>query len=112
MTFTKHDCDKPRLDLLPVRAVEAMGRVLTFGARKYSDDNWRAVESPRRYVAAGLRHVFAYMRGEQCDKETGEHHLAHALCCFAFVLELDEGEAPLTKPATWWAPTQEIQCDE
>ena len=93
MTFVKADGEKPRLNLLPPRAVTAVGRVLTFGAKKYAPDNWRKVDDLGRYTAAALRHVFAYVGGERCDPESGEHHLAHAACCLLFVVDIDEGGA-------------------
>jgi hypothetical protein len=40
-------------------------------------------------MAALLRHINAWRRGEKCDDESGLHHLAHALCNVAFLLELD-----------------------
>lgn len=87
----KDDRGKNELDLLPARAIEAMGRVLTFGARKYAPDNWRKVPNGRkRYTAACLRHIFAAMRGEKCDPETGESHWAHAMTCAAFIIELEQ----------------------
>lgn len=87
--FTKHDAGKNRLGLLPPHATEAVGRVLTFGAKKYSPDNWRNVDDRTRYVDAALRHVFAYQRGKRVDPESGEHALAHAVCCLMFLVELD-----------------------
>lgn len=87
--FTKHDAGKARLGLLPPRALEAVGRVLTLGASKYTPGNWRRVDDRTRYVDAALRHVFAFMRGEARDPESGEHHLAHAVCCLLFLVELD-----------------------
>lgn len=88
----KFDTEKPRFDLLfadmPL-ALEAVARVLTFGAAKYADGNWQYVENAeRRYLAAGMRHEIALAKGEQHDPETGEHHLAHKLCCELFRLEL------------------------
>lgn len=93
--FTKHDQDKPRADLLPPKALLAMARVLAYGAQKYDDENWRkgGKASVPRYVAACLRHVFAYMSGELVDAETGESHLAHAMTCLGFVIELETGES-------------------
>lgn len=70
------------------KSVRAVQEVLEFGAKKYAPDNWKLVE-PERYDDAALRHIQAYLSGEQDDPETGKPHLAHALCCLFFRLELD-----------------------
>ena len=89
----KDDIGKTRYDLVPWTAVEEMVKVLTFGAKKYDPDNWRYVpDAHDRYFAAALRHLVAYKRGEEKDKETNLSHLAHAMCCVAFILELDKEE--------------------
>lgn len=86
----KHDDEKTRYDLIPPLSLDALARVLTFGARKYAPENWRKVpDARRRYFSAALRHTWAWWRGEKLDAESGEHHLAHALCCIAFALELE-----------------------
>jgi len=90
-TGVKYDRDKPRTDLMQPRALLAYARVLGFGAKKYAPHNWRLVPDARmRYAGAALRHVLAYLTGETRDPETNENHMAHAMCCVAFVLELDE----------------------
>ena len=87
----KDDAEKARVDLLPVRALELVSRVLGFGARKYGVDNWRLVpDARRRYYAAALRHMFAWWRGELVDPDTGESHLAHAAASLLFILELEQ----------------------
>ena len=87
----KDDASKARCDLLPPRALEAVARVLAYGASKYGANNWRLVPDLRaRYTAATLRHLLAAMRGEVHDADTGEDHLAHAACCVLFMLELAE----------------------
>lgn len=83
----KLDLGKTRLDLLPFRAVKAVGDVLTFGAKKYKDNNWRGGMKWGRLIGAALRHIFAFMCGEDRDPESGLHHLAHAACDVLFVLE-------------------------
>lgn len=88
----KHDTGKPRYDLMPVHAEAEMVDVLTFGAGKYGAENWRKVKK-ERYIAASGRHRAAYRMGQTCDPETGKHHLAHAMCCDAFVIELDLQES-------------------
>ena len=88
---TKHDADKPRYDLLPPDAIDAMARVLTFGAEKYAPNQWRIVpDAVTRYQAAMLRHAFAMLRGEINDPESGQPHAAHVMCCAAFLVELQK----------------------
>ena len=88
---TKHDGEKLRPDLIPWGPLEQVVQVLTFGARKYADDNWQHVLPGRkRYLAAGLRHVFAYAGGERLDEESGLHHIAHAITCLMFLLWHDD----------------------
>lgn len=83
----KHDGGKPRMDLVPLEALEEVARVLDFGARKYAPDNWRHVRPFRsRYLAAALRHLAAYQGGQELDPETELPHLAHATCCLLFLL--------------------------
>jgi hypothetical protein len=82
----KDDAAKNRLDLLPFAALEEVGKVLTHGAGKYAPDNWRKGMAWRRLIAAALRHIFAFARGEDRDPETGLSHLAHATCCLTFLL--------------------------
>lgn len=100
MEGRKDDAAKARFDLLTFAAIEEVAKVLTFGARKYADHNWKKVPNLRqRYLAAGLRHVWQWAKGVRNDRETGLHHLAHATCCFLFVLE-----AELVEQAPAWEP--------
>ena len=88
----KFDADKPRMELLMQgmpRALEEVGRVLTFGAQKYAAHSWKHVEdNQNRYWAAKTRHELARAKGEQHDPETGLLHLAHEACNALFLLEL------------------------
>lgn len=93
----KDDSARTRYDLVPPHALDAVARVLTFGALKYTrngvdgGNNWRLVpERRRRYFAATMRHLWAWWRGERADSETGESHLAHAICCLTFLLDEEE----------------------
>lgn len=84
----KYDGEKPQMYLLPPLATLEVGKVLTYGATKYSPDNWRRVpELQERYSSAALRHLLASMSGEDNDEETDLDHLAHAICCLMFKLE-------------------------
>lgn len=83
----KLDADKIRLDLLSAVAIEELGRVLTFGAKKYTDHNWRNGLQWTRVIAASARHLFAIVRGEDLDAETGYAHAAHLQACAMFLTE-------------------------
>ena len=86
----KLDSDKPRFSLIPQGTLQPVVRVLEFGAKKYSENNWRNVENARtRYFDAAHRHIDAYWHGEKKDVETGESHLAHAICCLMFLLAME-----------------------
>lgn len=82
----KYDGQKPRLDLIDPYAIEVLAQVLTFGADKYAAHNWRGGIAISRLLAALLRHIFAFMRGEDNDPESGLPHLGHAMCCIMFLL--------------------------
>lgn len=83
----KFDAQKDRWDLLPIAAVRQIVKVLTFGATKYGDDNWRHVPNAnKRYYAATMRHLTSWWDGDSIDDESGLHHLAHAGCCILFLL--------------------------
>jgi len=87
--FTKLDLGKLRYDLVPPSVIEDIAKVLTFGAAKYSANNWKQVDDPARYLAALYRHLEAWRAGEITDPESGLSHLAHAACNIAFLIELN-----------------------
>lgn len=83
----KYDSQKPDWTLFPFSAAEQVVRVLEFGAKKYTRDNWQKVpDAGQRYLAAALRHLIARQGGEVNDAESGLPHLAHAGCCVLFAL--------------------------
>lgn len=89
----KFDQDKGRYDLVPPFALDEIVKVLTIGSKKYADENWRDVEGcTRRYFAAANRHLWAPLRGESHDPETGLHHWTHAACCLLFLVEIASGK--------------------
>ena len=87
-TAIKHDSGKADWSLMPWEAVEEINKVLEFGAKKYAAHNWQQGEGFRytRVLNSLLRHVFAYMRGEDLDPESGLSHMAHAGCNVLFIL--------------------------
>lgn len=76
----KLDAGKNRLGLILYgfpRALEAVGHLSTFGAKKYSPHGWRAVpDGFERYTDALLRHLLAEGRGELLDRDSNLSHAA------------------------------------
>lgn len=88
----KHDGDKLRLDLLSPEIIEAVGAVMTYGAEKYGEGNYKKVE-PKRCRAALMRHICKWLKDPHgTDDDSGLPHLYHIACNVAFLLELDKGE--------------------
>ena len=83
----KYDASKPRWSLIPIGTMEEVVKVLEYGANKYSPDNWKKVPQMEiRYYDAAMRHIDAYWKGEYLDEESGQPHLAHAVCCLLFLM--------------------------
>jgi hypothetical protein len=57
------------------RALQAVGRVGTYGAQKYSDNGWMQVpDGERRYTDAMMRHLMKEADGEDVDPTTDLYH--------------------------------------
>lgn len=101
--FTKHDGDKVRFDLLYGPFIEGVAMVMTFGAKKYDDDNWHKCNSMRRYFSALMRHMWAWwFKREEIDPESGLHHAFHAGCCLMMLFGLQDmhGDKVDDRPGT------------
>jgi len=83
----KHDAGKPPMSLLPWAALREVAKVLEFGRRKYSAHNWRKGFAWSRLADADIRHLDAWIDGENLDPETKLNHLAHHVCEGLFLLE-------------------------
>ena len=87
----KFDDNKPRLVLVPPELIEAVGKVRTYGVKKYGDSSsWKQVE-PYRYRAALMRHICRYLKEpDGVDDESGLPHLWHIACNVAFLIALSK----------------------
>lgn len=88
-TGVKFDAGKPPLALLSGAALTEVAKVLEFGAKKYAAHNWKGGFAWTRLASAALRHLFAWIGGEDKDPETGLSHLGHAICCLMFLLDFE-----------------------
>ena len=87
-TKEQQEREKPQLQLLPLRFVEAVADRLALGARQRGEWNWRT--GPKLslgvYIGKALRHLYAAADGEWEDMEGGSH-LAAAAADIAVVLD-------------------------
>lgn len=76
------------LDLVPATAIAVASLAHLDGALKYGRWNWRdAGARSSIYVAAALRHIEKWNNGEELDKDSGVHHLGHALACLNILVD-------------------------
>lgn len=95
----KHDEGKTDWSLVPFEALEGMADVLTFGAKKYASWNWTdgGGFSYSRVLRSCLRHIFAFMRGEDNDPESGLSHISHAQANLLFLAYYIRGKKKFNK---------------
>src|SRR5687767_6881139 len=106
----KYDSGKPRVELLDSLALEGIGRVLAFGANKYAAHNWRGGIAYSRLIGAALRHIFAILKGEDVDPESGLPHVDHLGCCWMFLSNMMKTRPDLDdrwKPESTYASMRE-----
>jgi hypothetical protein len=76
----KEDDNKYDPSMLTLELVELLSRVRMFGAKKYARNNFKITGFKyTRSCAAALRHIFAFLNGEDLDPESGLSHLGHAV---------------------------------
>lgn len=88
--FVKYDGEKPRYELIHPSAMDEMAKVLSYGAKKYDDNNWHKCPNWTRYFGACMRHMWAWLNGEDIDPESGLSHLGHAMCCIMFLISFKD----------------------
>jgi len=83
----RHNEGKLRYDLVPEFAQSEYVKVLTMGAKKYSDGNWKLGMKWSKVIASLKRHLAAIERCEDTDQESLCLHSAHIMCNAAFLTE-------------------------
>ena len=79
---------KPPIGLIPGAALVECSMVAALGSEKYGPFNWRTQPiEVMEYAHAALRHLLAFIDGEDADPESGRHHLAHVMQTAAIVLD-------------------------
>jgi len=75
---TKFNQGKPRMSLIPAAPMRAIAMVLNYGEKKYHAYNWAMGIPFSDLLDACERHIGYFKDGENLDKESGLHHIAHA----------------------------------
>jgi hypothetical protein len=76
----RYNDNKPDYSLIPLCTLADEARVWEYGKKKYAEWNWVKGMDWSIPFACALRHLAAWQRGEDNDKESGLPHIAHAMC--------------------------------
>lgn len=69
----------------PIESIEGVLRVLMYGAKKYAPGNYLKGQKWSTPFNSMMRHMAAWQRGEELDRESGLPHLDHAMCNLMFL---------------------------
>lgn len=89
---SRFNTGKTQWGLVDFAALEGMVKVLEFGAQKYGIGNWQKGLTTVSIIESLLRHIFAYLKGEDIDSETGLKHVDHALCNAMFLVYMEKNK--------------------
>jgi len=84
----KFDQGKKMYSTIPLKALQGVTDAFTYGANKYGKYNYSNGMEYSRYVDACMRHLNAWLLGENID-ESGNTHLSHAI---ASLMMLEENQ--------------------
>jgi len=73
----RNNQEKVKLSLIDLSALEDCAKVLDFGAKKYSRDNWQKGLVLTEILDSMLRHIADLRNGEYIDIESGLPHIGH-----------------------------------
>lgn len=74
----RHNADKYKMSLISPQFLEGLAKVLTDGEKKYGKENLTKGNYVSVPYDSAMRHLHAFMKGENLDSESGSHHLFHA----------------------------------
>lgn len=85
---TRFGVQKPAMSNVPPVALLALMAAMENGRRKYGQMNWRDDKvSSEIYYDAAMRHLLAWLDGEDFAPDSGVHHLGHVMACCAIILD-------------------------
>ena len=81
----RYNQGKLEWSLVDFDSLEGLVRVLEYGAHKYARNNWKKGMPVTQVSESLMRHLFAFLRGEDVDPESGCRHLSHVMCNTMFL---------------------------
>jgi hypothetical protein len=70
--------------------IEALARILEYGAVKYEDMNWKkGGKTDSEYLDAAMRHLTKWLKGNPFDDESGCSHLGQTIWNLMVLLEVN-----------------------
>ena len=81
----RYNKGKKQWSLVDFKSLESMVEVLEFGAEKYAKWNWTKGMPVTQVSESLLRHMIAFLSGEDKDAESGIDHLGHVMCNAMFL---------------------------
>ncbi len=87
---TKFGVQKPSMFNVPVTSLLHLMAAMADGAKKYGPYNWRDKDvSASIYYDAAMRHLMAWIDGEDYAGDSGVHHLGGVMACCAIILDAE-----------------------
>ena len=78
---------KPKVQWVPKALIEGAARALMYGRQKYARFDYRKGGSYDDFLGSILRHAYAFIEGEDTDKESGLCHLDLLAADLAMVMD-------------------------
>ena len=81
----RYNQGKLEWSLVDFDSLEGLVKVLEYGAHKYARHNWKKGMPVTQVSESLMRHLFAFLRGEDVDPESGCRHISHVMCNAMFI---------------------------
>lgn len=81
----RYNDGKLQWSMVDFDSLEGLVRVLEYGASKYSKGNWKKGMPVTQVTESLMRHLFAFLKGENVDPESGCRHISHVMCNAMFL---------------------------
>jgi len=76
----RYNKGKPRIGLVPPELMVEVAKVLTFGAEKYEENNWKKGIPCKCFVDSALRHFFKFIANHK-DEDHESAFYWNIMCC-------------------------------